>query len=73
MKKTGLAIVAIALLASGCSVGTHNTSKGVCRDIQVCSDDGTCRMKNDSMTQSNCDMVGGTFEPINHKDGWFNF
>lgn len=65
-----LAVVAITI--SGCSLATHNTSKGVCRDISVCRE-GQCTTKADRMTQNNCEMVGGQFEPVDHRSGWFNF
>ena len=65
-------IAILAAVIGGCSAGTHNTSKGICRDIQVCEGE-QCRTKTDHMTQNNCDMVGGSFEPVNHKSGWFNF
>ena len=71
MYKTSL-IAIIVLAVGGCSVGTHNTSKGICRDIQVC-EGGQCATETDHMTQNNCEMVGGSFEPVNHKSGWFNF
>lgn len=60
------------LLLAGCSVGTHNFSKGTCHDIQVCQD-GQCVLETEIMVKSHCDMLGGRFEPRNHLSGWFNF
>lgn len=68
-----ISLMTTALLwMAGCSINTHNTSKGTCHDIQVCTG-GQCTSKTDKMTQENCTMVGGRFEPNDHKGGWLAY
>ncbi|MDO5089972.1 MAG: hypothetical protein Q4D61_00365 [Cardiobacteriaceae bacterium] len=51
------------------SAGTHNLSKGDCRNIEVC-EGGQCRSYRESLTQAQCAMLGGEFTPRNPKSGW---
>jgi len=75
MNKTLLTLgLAAALTLTACArgdttaaVGKHNLSKGDCRGIRA---DG--REYREEMTQSNCEMVGGTFSPRNRRKViWF--
>lgn len=51
------------------SAGTHNLSKGDCRNIQVC-EGGKCRTYHEAMTQAQCAMLGGEYTPRDYKGGW---
>ena len=75
MNKTLLTLgLAAALTLTACArgdttaaVGTHNLSKGTCTAIHA---DG--HEYKEEMTQSNCEMVGGTFSPRNRRKViWF--
>lgn len=70
-------IVLLGILLSACSythskasLGTHNLSKGVCKNIQVCMSDDQCEtIKKEAMTQAECETVQGEFEPRVLKKG----
>ena len=51
------------------SAGTHNLSKGDCRNIQVCAN-GQCRSYDEVMTQSQCAMVVGEYTPRDYRKRW---
>lgn len=77
MMKIMTITVGMALLC-GCSpsntpaaAGTHNLSKGQCTDIRACGEDCD-KVKKEALTQTHCEMLGGTFTPRKHKKGfWF--
>lgn len=52
------------------SAGTHNLSKGDCRNIRVCDAAGACRTYDELMPQAQCDMLGGEFTPRDYRRGW---
>lgn len=51
------------------SAGTHNLSKGDCRNIRVCAGEN-CQTYSEVMSLSQCEMLGGEFVPRDYKRGW---
>lgn len=65
-------VAGLAACSSGnthMSAGTHNLSKGDCRNIQVCNG-GDCRTYEELMPQAQCEMLGGEFTPRDYRRRW---
>lgn len=49
------------------ALGEHNLSLGKCVNITQCQD-GNCPVYKEKMTIGECDAVGGSFVPRDHKN-----
>lgn len=52
------------------SAGTHNLSKGDCRNIRVCASGGQCQNYQELIPKAQCDMLGGEFTPRDYRRSW---
>ena len=70
MKK--LLFGALALLCAGCSLRLdkeQEPARGYCTQIRACHQ-GQCQ-RSDYLTQTDCEMVGGQYQPLRPKKSGF--